>query len=65
VQIERVALRKLTQLDRSCELLDLRLPPGNRLEALKGDRKGQQSIGSMTNGVFASAGTMATPTTQK
>jgi toxin HigB-1 len=43
-QIERVALRKLTQLDRSRELLDLRLPPGNRLEALKGDRKGRQSI---------------------
>ena len=43
-QIERVALRKLTQLDRSCELLDLRLPPGNRLEALKGSRKGWQSI---------------------
>jgi toxin HigB-1 len=43
-QIERVALRKLTQLHRSRELLDLRLPPGNRLEALKGDRKGQQSI---------------------
>ena len=43
-QIERVALRKLTQLDRSRELHDLRLPPGNRLEALKGDRKGQQSI---------------------
>ena len=43
-QIERVALRKLTQVDRSRELLDLRLPPGNRLEALKGDRKGLQSI---------------------
>jgi proteic killer suppression protein len=43
-QIERVALRKLTQLDRSSELLDLRLPPGNRLEALKGDRAGQRSI---------------------
>jgi toxin HigB-1 len=43
-QIERVALRKLAQLDRSRELLDLRLPPSNRLEALKGDRKGQQSI---------------------
>jgi len=42
--IERVALRKLTQLHRSRELLDLRLPPGNRLEALKGGRKGQFSI---------------------
>ncbi len=43
-QIERVALRKLTQLDRSRELRDMRLPPGNRLEVLKGDRKGLQSI---------------------
>lgn len=43
-QIERVALRKLTQLHRSRELRDLRLPPGNRLEALKGDRAGQYSI---------------------
>ena len=44
-QIERVALRKLRQLDVSQDLFDLRLPPGNRLEALKGDRAGQQSIG--------------------
>ena len=43
-QIERVALRKLTQLGRSCDLRDLSLPPGNRLEALKGNRAGQHSI---------------------
>jgi proteic killer suppression protein len=43
-QIERVALRKLTQLDRSRGLRDLSLPPGNRLEALKGDRAGQYSL---------------------
>jgi proteic killer suppression protein len=43
-QIERVALRKLTQLDRSRELRDLRVPPGNRLEALKGSRVGEHSI---------------------
>jgi proteic killer suppression protein len=43
-QIERVALRKLTQLVRSRELRDLSLPPGNRLEALKGNRAGQHSI---------------------
>jgi toxin HigB-1 len=43
-QIERVALRKLTQLDRSRELRDLQMPPGNRLERLKGDRAGQHSI---------------------
>ena len=43
-QIERVALRKLVQLDRSRSLSDLRVPPGNRLEALRGDRLGQHSI---------------------
>lgn len=43
-QIERPALRKLVQLDLASNLEDLRVPPGNRLEALKGDRKGQWSI---------------------
>jgi proteic killer suppression protein len=44
VNIERPALRKLEQLDWSAVLDDLRAPPGNKLEALKGDRKGQHSI---------------------
>ena len=44
VAVERTALRKLEQLDWSSVLNDLRIPPGNRLEALKGDRKGQHSI---------------------
>ena len=44
VNIERPALRKLEQLDSSMVLDDLRAPPGNRLEALKGKRKGQYSI---------------------
>ena len=44
VNIERAALRKLEQLDWSMVLEDLRIPPGNRLEALKGSRKGQHSI---------------------
>ena len=44
VNIERVALRKLEQLNWSMRLDDLRVPPGNQLEALKGDRKGQHSI---------------------
>ena len=39
-----VAYRKLDQLDSAIELADLRIPPGNRLEALKGDRKSQHSI---------------------
>jgi proteic killer suppression protein len=36
--------RKLDQLNQAHALEDLRVPPGNRLEALKGDRKGQHSI---------------------
>lgn len=42
--IERLALRKLAQLDWSEALEDLKAPPGNRLEALKDDRQGQHSI---------------------
>jgi len=42
--IERVARRKLLYLNRARRLDDLRVPPGNRLEALKGDRKGQHSV---------------------
>ena len=42
--IENVARRKLRQLDSAMELRDLMAPPGNRLEALGGDRKGQNSI---------------------
>ena len=44
VNIERSTLRKLTQLDWSVLLDDLKIPPGNSLEALKDDRKGQHSI---------------------
>lgn len=39
-----IAFRKLDQIDVSVALEDLRVPPGNRLEALKADRKGQHSI---------------------
>ena len=42
--IQHLARRKLVILDAATELNALRLPPGNRLEALKGDRKGQHSI---------------------
>jgi proteic killer suppression protein len=41
---ELVARRKLRQLEIAARLDDLRIPPGNRLEALKGDRAGQHSI---------------------
>ena len=44
VNIASVARRKLRQLEVSARLDDLRVPPGNRLEALKGDRSGQYSI---------------------
>lgn len=44
VNIERIARRKLLQLHASVELESLRIPPGNRLELLKGDRAGQCSI---------------------
>lgn len=44
VNIERQIRRKLDYLKAANELDDLKAPPGNRLEALKGDRKGQFSI---------------------
>ena len=44
VNVEPVAMRKLAMLNRAGKLDDLRVPPGNRLEALKGGRKGQFSI---------------------
>jgi proteic killer suppression protein len=43
-RIHRVALRKLVMIDAAVVLDDLRVPPGNRLEALEGDRVGQHSI---------------------
>jgi proteic killer suppression protein len=44
VAVQRAAHRKLTMLDAAGALEDLRIPPGNRLEKLVGDRKGQYSI---------------------
>ncbi len=43
-QVAPLAARKLNQVHAAGSLDDLRIPPGNRLEALKGDRKGQHSI---------------------
>jgi len=43
-EIQAVALRKLRLLNNAQRLEDLRVPPANRLEALKGDRRGQHSI---------------------
>ncbi len=42
--VQRTALRKLAQLHAVTELIHLSIPPGNRLEALKANRKGQHSI---------------------
>ncbi|MGH8508082.1 MAG: type II toxin-antitoxin system RelE/ParE family toxin [Gammaproteobacteria bacterium] len=44
VNIQTVAMRKLAMLNRAATLQDLRVPPGNRLEALVGDRAGQHCI---------------------
>lgn len=42
--LQRIALRKLLLIDAAESLDDLRVPPGNRLERLSGDRRGQYSI---------------------
>ena len=44
VNIQAVAMRKMAMLNRSVTINDLRVPPGNRLELLSGDRAGQYSI---------------------
>jgi proteic killer suppression protein len=44
VSIQKIALRKLFMIQRAKELKDLTIPPANRLEKLKGDRKDQYSI---------------------
>lgn len=42
--IQNIARRKLRMLNNAGQLRDLRIPPGNRLEALVGNRKGQHSV---------------------
>jgi proteic killer suppression protein len=44
LEIQRVAYRKLLILDAAEFLHDLRIPPGNRIQALSGNRKGQHSV---------------------
>lgn len=44
VEIQRAAYRKLAIIDAAGAISDLRLPPGNRLEKLSGDRAGQYSV---------------------
>lgn len=43
-ELWKIAFRKLDQIDSAVELNDLKVPPGNRLELLKGDRAGKYSI---------------------
>jgi proteic killer suppression protein len=42
--VSKLGRRKLAMLDAAASITDLRVPPNNRLEALKGDRRGQHSI---------------------
>ena len=44
IDIQRIAFRKLRMIDKSQNVNDLRIPPANRLEKLKGNRMGQHSI---------------------
>jgi proteic killer suppression protein len=57
--IQPVAMRKLAMLNQAGRLEDLRVPPGNRLEVLSGDRKGQHSIRINDQWRLASAGRWA------
>jgi proteic killer suppression protein len=52
----KIATHKLDQLDPVTAIYDLQIPPGNRLEALRGDRQGQQSIVLMIHIASVSAG---------
>lgn len=56
VAFERQAMRKLRQLEIAGSLNDLRVPPGNHLEALEGDRAGQHSVRVNDHIGFASYG---------
>jgi toxin HigB-1 len=61
--LARVARRKLIMVDAAAFLEALNSPPGNRLEALKGDLAGKHSIRTMINGGSCSGGPMRVPKT--
>lgn len=44
IEVQKIGLRKLVMVNKSIDINDLLIPPGNRLEKLKGDREGQYSI---------------------
>ncbi len=56
INIESVAIRKLQLLNAASDLRFLRVPPGNRLEALTGDRLGNTVYASMISGVYVLLG---------
>jgi proteic killer suppression protein len=60
-EIQPKAKRKMDILNAADSLQDLRVPPGNHLEALHGDREGQYSIKIKTNGGFVFTGLTITP----
>ena len=61
--LANVTRRKLIMVDAATFLEALKSPPGNRLEALKGDLAGKHSIASMINGGLCSGGPMTVPRT--
>ena len=61
----KVAARKLDQLDSVTDLNELRIPPGNRLESLAGERRGQHAFASMTNIESVSPGPTLVQSKQK
>ena len=63
--IERVARRKLLQLHATTDLTSLRVPPGNQLEALKGNRRGNTVSGLTNNGESVLCGMTTAPTKLK
>jgi plasmid maintenance system killer protein len=62
---EGAARRKLRMLEAATQLGDLASPPGNRLEALRGDRRGSTAFASMADGESASSGSKAPFMTSK
>src|SRR5580704_3263381 len=63
--IQPVALRKLRLINQAQALGDLRAPPGNRLEALKGERRGHYSIRVNDSGASVSTGAKEAPPMSK
>lgn len=63
--IQERALMKLQQLNAAGDLKDLSIPSSNQFEALRGDRKGEYSIGSTSSGGSVSGGVKGMPLTSR